>query len=162
MLAIARWVTALPGAEGRIPAFSTDALLLATAGLLLLAIPVSKLRFLSAPLFALGFILAINTPKPDVLIDSGADAAPGRRAERRPALVWAGEGAGSRGACAPPPSAECADGRSAAAGSAGRGRYERRRVTRLRRALPPLRDIPLRLPSCRPWRDCALRRVPPC
>jgi competence protein ComEC len=41
MLAIARWVAALPGAEGRIPSFGVAALLLATAGFLLLAISIS-------------------------------------------------------------------------------------------------------------------------
>ncbi len=83
MLAIARWVTALPGAEGRVHAFGTGALLLMTAGLLLLAIPVSRLRLLSAPLFALGFVLAITTPRPDVLIDSEAEAVAVRGSDGR-------------------------------------------------------------------------------
>jgi competence protein ComEC len=89
MLAIARWVTALPGAEGRVHAFGTGALLLMTVGLLLLAIPVSKLRFLSAPLFALGLILAITTPKPDVLIDSEAEAVAVRASDGRLTILGA-------------------------------------------------------------------------
>jgi len=83
MLAIARWVTALPGAEGRVHAFGTGALLLMTAGLLLLAIPISRLRLLSAPLFALGFVLAVTTPRPDVLIDSEAEAVAVRGSDGR-------------------------------------------------------------------------------
>lgn len=70
MLAIARWVAPLPGAEGRIP--SVGALLIATAGFLLLAIPVSKIRWLSAPLLGLAFFFAVTTPRPDVLIDQEA------------------------------------------------------------------------------------------
>ena len=76
-------MTALPGAEGRVHAFGTGALLLMTAGLLLLAIPVSRLRLLSAPLFALGFILAVTTPRPDVLIDSEAEAVAVRGSDGR-------------------------------------------------------------------------------
>lgn len=72
MLGIARWVAALPGAEGRIHGFGVGALLLATAGLLLLAIPVSRLRLFSAPFFALALFFAINAPRPDVLIDPEA------------------------------------------------------------------------------------------
>ncbi|HWK00652.1 MAG TPA: ComEC/Rec2 family competence protein [Xanthobacteraceae bacterium] len=72
MLAIARWVAELPGAEGRIPAFSVTALILATLGLLLLAIPVSRLKWLGVPLFAAAFIVAVTSPKPDVMIDAGA------------------------------------------------------------------------------------------
>ncbi len=72
MLAIARWVAALPGAEGRIPAFSVGALILATIGFLLIAIPVSRLKILSAPFLALALFLALTTPRPDVLIDPEA------------------------------------------------------------------------------------------
>lgn len=72
MLAIARQVASLPGAEGRIPAFGAGALLAATAGFLMLAIPVSKLRFLGAPLLALALVLALAAPRPDVLIDQEA------------------------------------------------------------------------------------------
>jgi competence protein ComEC len=72
MLAIARRVAELPGAEGRIPAFSVTALVFATLGLLLLAIPVSRLKWLGVPLFAAAFVLAATTPRPDILIDPGA------------------------------------------------------------------------------------------
>jgi len=89
MLAIARWTTALPNAEGRIPVFSASALLVATAGLLLLAIPVSRLRLLSAPLFALGFVLVLTTPKPDVLIDGEAEAVAVRAGDGRLTILGA-------------------------------------------------------------------------
>jgi competence protein ComEC len=89
MLAIARWVAALPGAEGRIPAFGIAPLLLATAGLLLLAIPVSALRLVSAPFFALALFLALTTPKPDVLIDSEAEAIAVRGGDGRLTILGA-------------------------------------------------------------------------
>jgi competence protein ComEC len=72
MLAIARWVAELPGAEGRIPAFSVTAMILATLGLLLLAIPASRLKWAGVPLFAAAFLIAVTTPRPDILIDPGA------------------------------------------------------------------------------------------
>jgi competence protein ComEC len=72
MLAIARRVAELPGAEGRISAFSVTALVLATLGLLLLAIPISRLKWLGVPLFAAALVVAVTTPKPDILIDPGA------------------------------------------------------------------------------------------
>jgi competence protein ComEC len=89
MLAIARWTAALPNAEGRIPAFGVGALLFATAGLLLLAIPVSRLRFLSAPLFVLAYILAVTTPKPDVLIDAEAETVALRASDGRLTILGA-------------------------------------------------------------------------
>jgi competence protein ComEC len=69
MLAIARWVAALPGAEGRVVAFGAAALLVATAGLLALTIPASRLRLAGIPLIGLALVLATSAPRPDVLVD---------------------------------------------------------------------------------------------
>jgi len=92
MLAIARWVSALPGAEGRIPAFSLTALLLATAGFLLVAISVSRIRYAGVPLFAAAFFLAANTPRPDVLIDAEAHTVAVRGADGKLAILNAKRG----------------------------------------------------------------------
>ncbi len=92
MLAIARWVAALPGAEGRIPAFSVDVLIFATIGFLLLAIPVSRLKLLSAPLFALALFFALNSPKPDVLIDPEARTVAVRGPDGKLAILNARQG----------------------------------------------------------------------
>jgi competence protein ComEC len=92
MLAIARWVAALPGAEGRIPAFGVDALIFATIGFLLLAIPVSRLKLFSAPLFALALFLAWNTPRPDVLIDPEARTVAVRGPDGKLAILNARQG----------------------------------------------------------------------
>jgi competence protein ComEC len=70
MLAVARWVADLPGAEGRVTAFGAGAVLLATAGLLLLTIPVSKLRYAGLPFLLLAGLLAAVAPRADVLVDA--------------------------------------------------------------------------------------------
>jgi competence protein ComEC len=70
MLAIARWVAALPGAEGRVAAFGSGALLCATAGLLFLALPASRLRLAGAPLLGVALLLAVTTSRPEVLIEA--------------------------------------------------------------------------------------------
>lgn len=83
MLAIARWVAALPGSEGRVAAFGAGALLTATAGILLLALPASRLRFAGVPLLALAFVLAMTTPRPDVLVDAEGGVVAVRGADGR-------------------------------------------------------------------------------
>lgn len=92
MLAIARWVAALPGAEGRVPAFGSGALLAATAGFLILAIPVSRLRLAGVPFFALALLLAVNAPRPDVLIDQNAGTIAVRTGDGRLSILNAKRG----------------------------------------------------------------------
>src|SRR5690606_2008139 len=87
MLAIARWVAALPGAEGRIPAFGSGALLAATGGFLLLAIPISRLRWLGAPVLGAALVLALTAPRPDMLIDQEARAIAVRDADGRLSIL---------------------------------------------------------------------------
>ncbi|NVO14005.1 MAG: ComEC/Rec2 family competence protein [Rhodoplanes sp.] len=74
MTAVAQWVAALPGAVGRIPAFGAGPLLIATAGLVLLALLRTPLRCLGAGLLGLAAILAVATPQPDVLVAPAAEA----------------------------------------------------------------------------------------
>ncbi len=87
MLAVARHISEMPGAEGRVAAFGSGALLLATAGLFALAIPVSRLRWAGIPLFAVAFLLALNFPKPDVLVDAEADVVAVRGANERLSIL---------------------------------------------------------------------------
>jgi competence protein ComEC len=87
MNAIARWVAALPGAEGRVAAFGAGALLLAAGGLLLLAIPISRLKLAGLPLLALAFVLALTTPRPDVYVDAEAEAVAVRGADGK-LTIW--------------------------------------------------------------------------
>ena len=67
---VALWVASLPGAFGRVHAFGTGALLLATAGLLLICLFRSPLRWSGVVPIALAVLLAAGTPQPDVLVAS--------------------------------------------------------------------------------------------
>ena len=68
MIFVALWVTSLPGAVGRIQAFGTGPLLLCTAGLLLLCLLRSPLRWSGAVLAVVASLWAVMTPRPDVLV----------------------------------------------------------------------------------------------
>ncbi|MBS0245388.1 MAG: ComEC family competence protein [Proteobacteria bacterium] len=76
MIDVVVWVAHLPGAVGHMAAFGTGPLLLATAGLLLICLLRSPLRWSGAVLAVAATLWAINTPRPDVLIAAdGATAA---------------------------------------------------------------------------------------
>ena len=68
MIAVALWVASLPGAVGRIGAFGTGPLLLGTAGLILLGLLRTPLRFAGVILLAGASMLALRTPQPAVLV----------------------------------------------------------------------------------------------
>ncbi len=65
---VARWVAALPGAFGRVTAFGTGPLLLATLGLLLIGLLKTPLRWSGAALALIAALWAALTPVPDVLV----------------------------------------------------------------------------------------------
>ena len=68
---VALWVASLPGAYGRVTAFGTGPLLLATVGLLLIGLLRTPLRWSGAAFVGLAIALAAHTPVPDILV--GAD-----------------------------------------------------------------------------------------
>jgi competence protein ComEC len=68
MIAVALWVTSIPGAVGRIAAFGTGPLLLGSAGLIVLGLLKSPLRLTGALLIAVASLWALRTPQPDVLV----------------------------------------------------------------------------------------------
>jgi competence protein ComEC len=72
MIAVALSVAALPGAVGRIAAFGIGPLLLGTAGLLLLCLLRSPLRWSGAVLGLLCVLFAYATPRPDLLVSADA------------------------------------------------------------------------------------------
>ena len=80
---VALWVASLPGAFGRVSAFGTGPLLLATAGLLLICLLKTPLRCSGLVFVALAIIVAARTPRPDILV-----SADGR--------IFAARGAGGR------------------------------------------------------------------
>jgi competence protein ComEC len=74
MDAVALWVASLPGAVGRIPAFGIGALVAATAGLCLICLLRTRLRWSGIVLVVVAIVMALRTPQPDVLISANADA----------------------------------------------------------------------------------------
>jgi competence protein ComEC len=74
MDAVALWVSSLPGAVGRIPAFGAGTLALGTAGLLLVCLLRTPLRWSGALVFAVACGLALATVQPDVMVAAGGDS----------------------------------------------------------------------------------------
>jgi hypothetical protein len=68
MDSVALWVASLPGAFGRVTSFGTGPLLLATAGLLVIGLLKTPLRWSGAAFVVLALVLAARTPVPDVLV----------------------------------------------------------------------------------------------
>lgn len=76
MIFIAGWVAALPGAVGRVPSFGMGPLLLATAGLITMALLKTRLRWTGGLAVALAAGMALSTRQPDIRIASdGASVA---------------------------------------------------------------------------------------
>lgn len=67
---VALWVASLPGAVGHIHAFGVGPLLLGTAGLLLICLLRSPLRFGGAALIVVASVWALRTPQPDVYVSA--------------------------------------------------------------------------------------------
>lgn len=68
MVIVAMWVASLPGAIGRMAAFGTGPLLLATAGIVLLGLLRTPLRWLGGGALIVATIWAVTTPQPDILV----------------------------------------------------------------------------------------------
>jgi competence protein ComEC len=68
MDSVALWVASLPGAFGRVTSLGTGPLLLATAGLLVIGLLKTPLRWSGAAFVVLALVLAARTPVPDVLV----------------------------------------------------------------------------------------------
>ena len=65
---VALWVANLPGAFGRVSSFGAGPLLLATAGLLVIGLLKTPLRWSGAAFVVLAVMLAARTPLPDILV----------------------------------------------------------------------------------------------
>jgi competence protein ComEC len=68
MIAVTRWVAALPGAVGRMAAFGTGPLIAASIGIVLMGLLRTPLRWSGALVFGLAVVWALVVPRPDVLI----------------------------------------------------------------------------------------------
>lgn len=72
VLWVAASVAALPGAGHYVPAIPAVAALVMAAGILWLALWHGRVRFIGLGIFALGIVLALFKPVPDILVDSTA------------------------------------------------------------------------------------------
>jgi competence protein ComEC len=68
MIVVTQWVAGLPGAIGRMAAFGTGPLIAATAGIILLGLLRTPLRWLGVAALVLATVWALAVPRPDVLI----------------------------------------------------------------------------------------------
>jgi competence protein ComEC len=68
MIAVTEWVTALPGAIGRITAFGVGPLILSSLGIVLLGLLRTPLRWSGAALLLISVIWAVVLRQPDILI----------------------------------------------------------------------------------------------
>ena len=68
MIVVTKWVAALPGAIGRIAAFGNGPLIAATAGIVLLGLLRTPLRWIGASVVLLSIAWAVTVKQPDVLI----------------------------------------------------------------------------------------------
>lgn len=68
MILVAQWVESLPGSVGRVPAFGVGPLLLATLGIILIALLRTPLRWCGGILALLAVVLVLNVRQPDILI----------------------------------------------------------------------------------------------
>jgi competence protein ComEC len=90
MVMVATWVAHLPGAVGHIPAFGMGALLLATAGLVVLCLLKSPLRFAGVALAVAGAIAALAAARPDVLVSAAGEVVAIRGSDGRLAVFKSG------------------------------------------------------------------------
>jgi competence protein ComEC len=90
MNGVALWVTSLPGAVGRLHAFGTGPLLVGTAGILLVCLLRTPLRWGGAVLVVSGSLWAVVSPQPDVLIAGDGQSAAFRGTDGRLAILHAG------------------------------------------------------------------------
>jgi len=68
MILVTKWVAALPGAVGRMTAFGTGPLIMASLGIIVLGLLRSPLRWSGAAALGLSAFWALTVPQPDILI----------------------------------------------------------------------------------------------
>ncbi len=68
MITVARWVAGFPGAVGRMAAFGTGPLIVASLGIILVGLLRTPLRWSGAGVLLLAIVWAVSVPRPDILI----------------------------------------------------------------------------------------------
>jgi competence protein ComEC len=90
MTAVAQWVANLPGAVGRIAAFGAGPLLLASAGLLLICLLKTRLRWSGGAVLALAAIWALAGSQPDIYVAGDGQTAAVRGIDGRLSVLRGG------------------------------------------------------------------------
>jgi len=70
MISVTQWVAALPGAVGRVPAFGIGPLIAASAGIVLLGLLRTPLRWSGVALVLFATLWAARVPQPDILVSA--------------------------------------------------------------------------------------------
>jgi competence protein ComEC len=70
MIVVTQWVAALPGAIGRMAAFGIGPLIAASAGIILLGLLRTPLRWLGAAVLVIAVVWSLAVPQPDILISA--------------------------------------------------------------------------------------------
>ncbi len=68
MILVSQWVAALPGAIGRMASFGTGPLAAMSAGIIVLGLSRTPLRWAGAGMIVLATVWAVATPQPDILV----------------------------------------------------------------------------------------------
>jgi competence protein ComEC len=68
MIVVTQWVAALPGAIGRMATFGTGPLIASTAGIVLLGLLRTPLRWSGAAILLVSVLWVVTVPQPDILI----------------------------------------------------------------------------------------------
>lgn len=89
MVLVAQWVAALPGSVGRVPAFGVGPLLLATAGVLVMGLLKTPLRWGGAILMLIAAGVILTARQPDILISADGQSVAVRTADGRLRLMQA-------------------------------------------------------------------------
>jgi competence protein ComEC len=91
MVAVSRWVAALPGAVGRIPAFGIAPLIAASLGIILMGLLRTPLRWCGAVLLLTSIAWGLSARQPDILIAGDGRSVAVRGGDGRLHLIRAGK-----------------------------------------------------------------------
>ncbi|MBB4259703.1 competence protein ComEC [Bradyrhizobium sp. CIR3A] len=91
MVAVSRWVAALPGAVGRIPAFGIAPLIAASLGVIVMGLLRTPLRWGGAVVLLLSIGWGLSVRQPDILIAGDGASVAVRGADGRLHLIRAGK-----------------------------------------------------------------------
>jgi competence protein ComEC len=93
MVSVSKWVAGLPGAVGRMAAFGTGPLAVASLGIILMGLLRTPLRWSGAAVLALSIVWAVSAKKPDILISGDGRNVAVRGADGRLHLMRSGKDA---------------------------------------------------------------------